>query len=217
MKIDKLFSEGDLSEIREAVHKAEGNISGEIAPVLVERCSPYSIAYYRAFILSGAIAAAIIILIDQWYSPFIFYSPLISILTITAAAMLGTALIFFRPELKKLFISGAMMEQNIYERAEKYFLDQELYKTRQRTGILILVALYEKRVVIKADKGIAEVVEQNVWDELVDSFIAYGKQGDIKAGLIKIIRDCAVLLQEKGFVKTEDDINELSDDVRIAR
>ncbi len=217
MKIETFFTQKDLDEIKETVRNAEREISGEIVPVIIERCSSYTIAYYRAFLSFALSAALAIILIDRWYSPFIFYSPLITLPSVTAVAITGPLLLAMFPRLKKLFITNTFIEQSTQATADKFFLELEVFHTRARTGILILLALFERRIIIKADRGIAAVVEQKVWDELVKTFIIFSKQGDLKAGLIKIIHDCGALLLAKGFTKTADDVNELSDEVKIAR
>jgi putative membrane protein len=215
MKIKKLFSENDLAEITEAVKKAESEISGEIVPVIVEKCGSYSLAYYRASLLFMAFAAILILNIDRFYTPFLFIDPLTSILVLLAGAVIGIILLFFNPKLKLLFIGDGELERSVEQHSESLFVSYEIFNTRQRTGVLILISLFEKKVIIKADKGIAAVVDQKVWDNIITSIISFIRNGEMKKGLVKTIDDCAVILKEQGFLKTEDDINELSNELRI--
>ncbi|MFH1195269.1 MAG: TPM domain-containing protein [bacterium] len=217
MNIKKIFSENDLAEIKAAVQKAESEISGEIVPVVVEKCGNYSLSYYRASFLILAFTALLIFNIDRFYTPFLFVDPLTTFIVLAAGAVTGIILLFFYPQLKVLFIGNGEMERNVAIFTDAEFLSQEIFNTRQRTGILILIALFEKKVIIKADKGIAAVVDQKVWDDLIKSLISLIRKGEMKKGLIKAINDCAGILKERGFTISPDDTNELSDDLRIGR
>jgi putative membrane protein len=44
----------------------------------------------------------------------------------------------------------------VQQYAKSLFLDREIFATPKRTGILLLVSLYERRVVILPDKGLDE-------------------------------------------------------------
>lgn len=217
MKISKLFTDADLAEIKDAVHSAESQISGEIVPVVVESCCNYQIAFYRAAVLAGGLTALIILIIDRFYSPFIFYDPLITIITTAAGSLIAILLLIFIPSLRLLFVSDRSISENLNKTATRYFVEEGVTDTRQRTGIMILLALFERRVIIKADKGIAAVVDQRVWEKLIDTIITHIKKGEMKLGLIKAIAECSELLKEKGFVITPGDKNELSDNLRIER
>ena len=49
---------------------------------------------------------------------------------------------------------------------------EEVFKTRDRTGILIFLALFEHRAVILADEGIHRAVPREEWQALVDELVA---------------------------------------------
>ena len=66
-----------------------------------------------------------------------------------------------------------------------------------------------------ADKGISKVVDQKVWDNLVRGIIESVKNGKVIDGMEAAIKKCGEILLEKGFVIDPNDVNELSDDLRI--
>ncbi len=66
-----------------------------------------------------------------------------------------------------------------------------------------------------ADRGISKVVEQKEWDKMVAELIKNIREEKIIEGLESAIKRCGEILLEKGFHKTEDDVNELHDDLRI--
>jgi putative membrane protein len=66
-----------------------------------------------------------------------------------------------------------------------------------------------------ADRGISKVVEQKEWDKMVRGIVENIRKGKVVEGLETSIKRCGEILLEKGFLITPDDINELSDDLRI--
>jgi putative membrane protein len=99
--------------------------------------------------------------------------------------------------------------------AENAFLEEEVFNTRQRTGIMIFVSFFEHEVIVMADTGINKVVEQQQWDNLVAEIIDRIRGGKLVEAIEHGISRCGTLLLEKGFKKTADDINELRDDLRL--
>ena len=49
-------------------------------------------------------------------------------------------------------------------RAAEAFVEERVFATEKRTGVLIFVALFEHRVVVLADEGIREQVPSDAWD-----------------------------------------------------
>ena len=66
-----------------------------------------------------------------------------------------------------------------------------------------------------ADQGISKVVEQKQWDQIVQEIIISIRQGEIIEALERGIQKCGDILLEKGFVKTDDDTNELHNELRV--
>jgi putative membrane protein len=95
-------------------------------------------------------------------------------------------------------------------RAEVEFYEHEVGKTKGDTGILLFVSLMEHRAVVLSDRSIAEKLDAEVWQELVDLMIAGVKRGDLAAGMIQAIERCGELLAPH-FPIADDDRNELRD------
>jgi putative membrane protein len=90
-----------------------------------------------------------------------------------------------------------------------------VFNTKDRTGILIFISFFEHEVIVMADKGINKVVDQKQWDQIVAGLVSHIRSGKIVEGLEVSIKQCGDLLLEKGFLKTDDDVNELGDELRI--
>jgi putative membrane protein len=121
----------------------------------------------------------------------------------------------FSDAVRRSLVSRKELDETCRQRAENAFLEEEIFNTRHRTGIMIFISFFEHEVVVMADRGISKVVEQKEWDKIVAALVAHIRSGKIVEGVEAGIKRCGEILLEKGFVKTDDDINELRDDLRF--
>ncbi len=215
MSLNNRFSKDDLARIKAAVFDAESKISGEIVPVFVESSGSYTIANYRGALIASIGTFLTIIFLDRYVPQFAVYDPLI-ILIITLLAGIGGGLAAnYLIPVKRMLVNQVHLDQATRNRAERAFLEQEVFNTKDRTGILIFVSFFEREVLVMADKGISKVVDQREWDSLVRMIIVGIQHNDLVGGLESAIKRSGEILLEKGFLRAEDDINELGDDLRL--
>lgn len=214
MSIKNRFTDAELDRIKAAVKKAEDTISGEIVPVFVERSGFYTIANYRGGILLAGITFAAIIIFDRYVPALAVFDPMLMFFLVVSAGLLGGILTHSLSPLKRLLLSRDHMDQATRKRAEQAFLEEEVFNTRHRTGILIFISFFEHEVMVLADRGISKVVDQKEWDGMVRGIIEQIRMGKITDGIEAAILRCGEILHERGFLKEADDINELKDDLR---
>jgi len=215
MSLQKRFSQEDLDRIKAAVKLAEDKISGEIVPVFVERSGFYTIANYRGGIVTAFLAFVVIVILDRYVPSMTIFDPLYIFFDVLLAGMVGTIITHYIDPVKRIMLSQSHMDQATRKRAENAFLEEEVFNTRHRTGIMIFVSFFEREVMVMADRGISKVVEQKEWDKLVQNIIEKIRMGKVAEGIEASILRCGEILLDKGFLKTPDDINELRDDLRI--
>lgn len=215
MDIQQRFSQDDLTRIKSAVKEAESKISGEIVPVFVEKSSLYTIANYRGALIGGALVFLLIVIFDRYVPTLAVYDPVLIFALVVLGGLIGTALTHYISPVKRMMLSQSYMDQATRKRAQAAFLEEEVFNTRQRTGIMIFISFFEHEVIVMADKGISQVVAQKEWDAIVRMIIDHVKKGKVTDGIVAAINRCGQLLLEKGFVITHDDVNELKDDLRL--
>jgi len=215
MALQTRFSKDDLVRIKSAVFDAESKISGEIVPVFVESSGRYTIANYRGALIAAISTFLTIIFLDRYAPQYAVYDPLMILIIFLSAGIVGGLLTNYLIPLKRLLVTQQQLDSSTRVRAERAFLDQEVFNTRDRTGILIFVSFFEREVIVMADKGISKVVAQKEWDALVRLIIDGIRRNQLVEGLEAAIKRSGDLLLEKGFLRAEDDINELGDDLRI--
>ena len=219
MKLRKKFSEEDLQRIKSAVKNAEQKISGEIVPVIVERSGNYTIAHYKASLIAGVLFFVLMIILDRYViedaTHTLYYDPLFIFAVVVTGGALGALIPAISPAAKRWLVSRGYMDDSCRQSAENAFLEEEIFNTRHRTGIMIFISFFEHEVIVMADRGISKVVEQDEWDKIVAELVRHIRAGNIVEGLEAGIKRCGEILLEKGFAKSDDDINELRDDLRM--
>ncbi len=99
-----------------------------------------------------------------------------------------------------------------FKRAQEVFHFLKMDNTKEENGVLIYVAVNDKKFVIYGDKGINKVVPDNFWDTTKDTIQTQFVKGNFKQGIIDGILKAGYEL-EKHFPWQDNDTNELSNEV----
>lgn len=215
--LDRFFSPADLDAVEAAVQEAEARTSGEIVPYVVAASDQYPAAAWKgaAFgaFLGPLIAAAAYHYGEVWATHVLLW------ITLPAAAggALGYLLTELIPALRRRLTGGEVLEMRSRLRAEAAFLETEVFRTRERTGILLFLSLFERRVVVLGDVGIHQKVEAGEWDGIVRTAVEGIRSRRPAEALIAAIRECGALLERHGVERRADDRNELSNELRRGR
>ncbi len=102
------------------------------------------------------------------------------------------------------------------ERAKKLFQKLKMYKTEQRNGVIIYLAVKDRKFAIYGDKGINQVVPENFWEDVKEEMRAEFVKGAFAEGVTKGILRVGEKLKEY-FPHQKDDVNELSDDISFGQ
>jgi len=214
MDSDKFFSEADLEAIRATVREAESRTSGEIVPYVVDRSDEYASAPWKGAALGALLAPLVALAIHQWSNvwgiPLEYWIALPAPIGGAAAYLVAA----FLPPLRRWLSGEHVLEARVRRRAAAAFLDQEVFLTENRTGILLFVSLFERRVVLLADSGIHQKVEEGQWESITRRLAAEIRRGRPGPALVEAIRACGDVLARHHVEIRPDDRNELSDELR---
>ncbi len=215
MRLAELFDAQSQQEVAKAVQAVEKESAAEVVPVVVEAAGRYPQASWRAATL-GALGGAVLVsllvrLVEVWGLPLEFWilaPPFVG-------GALGLLLAHALPAVTRLFITQEEMSMQVRERAEHAFLTEEVFATQGRTGMLILVALFERQVVVLGDRGIASRIPQERWQGIAKGIAQGIRQGQPAQALVAGIQQCGQLLAEAGITVEPGDTNELPDRLRL--
>jgi len=216
MDVSELFSQAEAAAVEAAVERAETTTSGEIVPVVVPRSHDYPDAVWRGATLgalAGALLAEGVFLLGGFWG--------FGWLWISLPALLGAATGFlaasFVPALRRALCSPDEMERQVRRRALQAFVEHEVFDTRERTGVLLLLSLFERRVVVLGDAGINAKVEQAEWDGITAEIASGIRARKAAEALVTAVGRCGKLLQRSGVARRADDVNELPDRLQVER
>ena len=120
----------------------------------------------------------------------------------------------FLPLALRLAISPETFHYRVFQKTQQSFLEEEVFNTSDRIGILIFISELERKVVILADKGINEKVTPEAWSDVVALIIKGIKEKQKGDGIANAINECETILLKNGFTNRIKEANELSDELR---
>ncbi len=203
----RFLTAAERERVTRCVREVEKGTSAEIVPLV--RSSSY---HYPAAVLFGALLASLLIasaataadalfkpwgalsLVDMWVFPAVF----------AVAFLVAYPLMRGIPALKRLFISHAEITEEVEEAALTAFYRHRLAETRDRTGILLFVSVYERRAVVLADKGINLKVSQDHWRQVVDLIVQGIRDGRPAEGLCEAVTRCGQIVSAQFPIRAGD-------------
>lgn len=207
----RALGEDGAERIERAIAEAESHTSGEIIPLLVRRSSTVG----HVTLVSFTLLLLCILLSDLPATLAQLGGPALGWLAACWVLAGGlSALVSRLDSVQRLLTPRVDQQQQVEQRAEIEFYELEMSQTQGRTGILLLVSLMEHRAVVLGDHAIAEKLDAEIWQEVVDLMIEGVKGGDLAAGMSEAIQRCGELLSPH-FPLASGDTNELRDHLVI--
>jgi putative membrane protein len=214
---ESFFSKEDRDRIAEAVKEAESHTSGEIVPYVVDASDAYEESEWRLGALLAAIAIVVLLLIHlltSWWLPFTVAE---WVLGITLCFLAGMLLAKFVPGIRRACAGRKTMDRRVAQRAAEAFIAEEVFLTRDRTGVLLFISLLEHKVHVLGDAGINKKVQPADWQAVADAVVEGIVAGRPTDGVIAAIRKIGALLEKSGVAIKPDDRDEISDNLRLGR
>ncbi|MGE8722707.1 TPM domain-containing protein [Leptospira terpstrae] len=212
--LTRYFSKSDLDEIKKAVGEAESKTSAEIVPYFAESSHHYKEWVWLGAFLMGGVSGVTFYTAQNLYGLVWGGESLFAVLSVWAGALLGLAISALFPKIRINLVSRSAKQYFVDLRAKEAFLDEEVFRTKNRTGILIYISLYEHFVRVLPDKEISKVVPKSEWSEAVRLIIEGMKSNQKKEGIVSSILFCGDLLKKYNIQIEKDDKNEISNEIR---
>jgi putative membrane protein len=216
MDVSELFSQAEVAAVEAAVERAERATSGEIVPVVVPRSHDYADAVWRGATLGG-LAGVLLAEGVFWLGGFWGLGWLWISLPVLLGGAAGFAAASLLPALRRALSAPDERERQVRRRAMQAFVEHEVFDTRERTGVLLLLSLFERRVVVLGDAGINAKVAQAEWDRIAAELASGVRAGKAAEAMVTAVGRCGELLQRSGVERRADDANELPDRLQVER
>lgn len=213
-----ILSEHDQERIREAVADAERRTSGEIVPFVVPRSDAYEAAVWKGAVAGAVITLLVAVLVFNFYHGWglaWLHTGWGTALLVTCGGTAGGLLAAFVRPLRRALAGADIMTRNVHRNAMKAFVEEEIFDTQDRTGILLFISLFEHRIEVLGDTGINASVSSDEWADVVEHIRDGIRSGRFAEGLVEGIGMCGHLLERSGVEIQDDDTNELPNRVRF--
>jgi putative membrane protein len=209
-----LFSEDERERIAKHVAEVEARTAGEVVPYVVMQSGAYPVVRWRGAgiaVLLGLIVAAA--LSAAGVTDLVAESRvLVPVLLLVAG--IGALVAGAVPPFVRTLAGAEALDRAVRRRALQAFTDEEVFATRDRTGILLFVSLLEHRIEVIADAGIAEQVDPAAWDDVAGAIRSGLTAGSLAQGFVDGLKRCRVILEDAGIERRADDTDELPNAIR---
>ncbi len=157
------LSDHDRRRLDARVAGTEKSTGTQIVLSVIQRSDSYVELPWKAFALGASVAGLVLLVLswrfNAWYPDVPLLFMVVGMLSCGALLALLSVMM---PRFAKWFLSDYRAEVEVEQYAQSLFLERQLFDTRNRSGILLLVSLFEHRVVILPDKGLDRLQEEDI-------------------------------------------------------
>lgn len=201
----------EQQEINDLAQQFEAATGAQAVAAVVGKADEYPDIPWKAFALGAALAALAVVadalIRPNWAS---FHTPLRDVAAILAAGVLCGVAGMAIPSFGRLFLNRDRARGEARQYAQGLFLRREVFATAGRVGILILVARFERRIVILPDSGIARHVSARELNDIIAVMAPHLANAQPVQAFRTGFDALAALLKQKG-VQLARNGNELAD------
>ena len=195
------------ARVAEAVRAIEATTGAEVVVAVRAVSGEYTEADYRFGTVAGFAALLAFLFYPYEFDTNLF--PLIYATTFVAA----TLLVRRAPPLRRLFVGAARARRAVELAARGELVGLGITRTRERTGLLVYVSIFERRVAVVADHGLEALAADAAWrdaTQALEGSLASGGAIDVFLARLAALGPRLTAL----VPRRADDVNELSDEVR---
>ncbi|MCC7039817.1 MAG: hypothetical protein IT516_05855 [Burkholderiales bacterium] len=199
----RFLGSDEKAAIAARVAALEEALGIEIVTVVSARSDAYPEVVWKAFAVGTAFAALALAIGDlvqpDWVSGGLVLTSLVVVLATGALAALAAAWV---PAFGRLFLNPEEAQAEVMQRAHDQFLERELFTTPERTALLIMVSLFERRVVVLPDKGLRALAGAAQWRGVVERMTHELRRGATGAAVLAGLDAVHALLAGKPIART---------------
>ena len=207
-----MLGTAQLRGVEERVRAVEGRTGVQVVVAAIERADVYHGLRWRAFAFGAALSGAVIALggaLRPWSVP--EPAPFWAIAGVLVSGALFALAATFSPAVARLFLEPLRAEAEVRQRAAVLFLERELFATRERDAVLLLVCGFERQAAVLADRRFHARVTAEEWGSVEAAIVARLRAGRLSEGLLAGLDTLEHLLVRKGFAPASREANELPD------
>jgi putative membrane protein len=206
------LSRSQSETVDAAIARVEARTGVQIVTAVVGKADTYAELPWMAFALGVSLAGLLAVIVDtlrpDWVTA---HAALLTTVTLLAAGGSSALVAVFVPAYARLFLRAHVRDLEVRHYAQSLFLRRELFKTRARNGILILVCKFERKVEILPDVGLYGRVASEDWNRIIAAMTPLLRERRFADALHAGVALTGQILAAKGFAGHAGGANELPD------
>ena len=117
----------------------------------------------------------------------------------------------------RVYVESRTKKGDALTRATEIFFKQKMNATKERNGVLVYVAVEDRKLAIYADQGIYDKVGVEFWYSQVQEMTSHFKEENYVKGMSVVIAEIGKALTHHFPYDRVSDSNELSDEIMIGK
>ncbi len=206
------LSDEERKVLDQRIAEAEKRTGAQVVLAVIGKSDAYAEIPWKAFALGASLAGLLVLLMNIKGPLASSVQAALLAIVLTLAAGAGFALLaVFVPDFARLFLFTHRAEMETKQYAESLFLSRELFATRDRRAVLLMVSLFERRIVVLPDKGLAGEFGEEAIHRVIDSMrpdLTAGRTGQALVAGLKSLEENISTTGKSGCPE-----NSLPDDV----
>ena len=151
----RILTDKESNSLEKRIAEVEKNTGAQIVLAVVGRSDSYAEIPWKVFALAVSMTGLFIYAFNLlWPGRCSSATVLVSIVFILIIGITAALFSVYFPWFARFFLASHRAETEVRQYAESFFLTNELFSTSYRTGILLLISLFERKVILLPDKGI---------------------------------------------------------------
>jgi putative membrane protein len=209
--VEMQLTEQERTMIAAKVAILEAKTGTQAVAAVVGKADSYPEAPWKAFALGAGVGALATVIwqlaVADWPTEIAQTGDVLVILG--SGVILAVLTMLYMP-FARWFVDRARRDAEVTQFAESLFFRRGLDRTRGRVGVLLLVSLFERKVLILADEGFDGRIGVDDWGALTRRMTLLLRHGTTANALRTGLDAMVALLLERGYYATGVD-NELPD------
>ncbi len=204
--MDKIIDSQKRKFIEDAVQKAEAKTSAEIVPVIIGRSSTVDHVFplIFLFLIACLFVSPLWTYFDEFWGGAYLERGL---------AFLGTLAVSYGlskiPLVQRWCLSKADMQRQVELRSIAEFAARVSGRTKDQSGLIIVLSLLERRSFLYAEEGINKHFPEGTWDTLLQGLSQRAHKDGIEVAFAQTLNELCDMLSVH-FPFQADDKNEIS-------
>lgn len=199
------FNDHQSRALKARIRALEKNTGVELLAAVVGKCDHYPEIPWKAFALGVSFSALALLLQTllrpDWISA---HAPLTQAVVVLGAGTVAALLAIAWPAWARCLLDRSRTDGEMRQYAQALFLEHGLFKAPDRRSILLLVGLFERRVVILPDSGVAARLTDTAFAMVIDAMRPLLQRGDRFQALTEGLSILEAHLKTAGFAPRGD-------------